>query len=72
MQKHLHTSPRWARSALAGLALVGLIGLLAASGCINGESIESPSHDGFVADDSAAGSAYSRGHQAAIHNLKAA
>jgi len=72
LQKHLHTSPRWARSALAGLALVGLIGLLAASGCINGESIESPSHDGFVADDSAAGSAYSRGHQAAIHNLKAA
>src|ERR1019366_8476870 len=72
LQKHLHTSPRWARSALAALSLVGLIGLLAASGCINGESIESPSHDGLVADDPGAGGAASRGHQAAIHHLKAA
>ena len=72
MQKHLHTSPRWARSALAALSLVGLIGLVAASGCINGESIESPSHDGAVADDSGAGGAASSPHHAAIHNLKAA
>ena len=72
LQKHLHTSPRWARSALAALSLVGLIGLLATSGCINGESIESPSHDGFVAEDSGAGDAASRVHQAAIHHLKAA
>jgi hypothetical protein len=72
LQKHLHTSPRWARSALAALSLVGLIGLVAASGCINGESIESPSHDGAVADDSGAGGAASSAHHAAIHNLKAA
>ncbi len=73
MQKHLHNSPRWARSALASLSLVALIGLVAASGCINGETIESPSHDGAVADDSAgAGGAASRSRQAAIHNLKAA
>src|ERR1035437_10178811 len=52
LQEYLHTSPRWARSALAALSLVGLIGLVAASGCINGESIEPPPHDGFVADDS--------------------
>ena len=73
MQKHLHNSPRWARSALASLSLVALIGLVAASGCINGETIESPSHDGAVADDSAGtGGAASRSRQAAIHNLKAA
>lgn len=73
MQKHLHNSPRWARSALASLSLVALIGLVAASGCINGETIESPSHDGAVADDSAgAGGAASRIRRAAIHNLKAA
>ncbi len=69
LQKHLHTSRRWARSALAALSVVGLISLLAASGCINGESIEAPAHDGTVADDSAAGSAALRGHQAAIHHL---
>src|ERR1019366_2740504 len=72
LQKHLHTSPRWARSALAALSLVGLIGLLAASGCINGESIESPFHDGLVADDPGAGGAAPRGPPAAIHHLKAA
>jgi hypothetical protein len=72
LQKHLHTSPRWARSALAALSLVGLIGLVAVSGCINGESIESPSHDGAGADEPAAGGAASNGHHAAIHNLKAA
>src|ERR1035437_8446275 len=72
LQEYLHTSPRWARSALAALSLVGLIGLVAASGCINGESIEPPSHDGFVGDDSAAGSTASRGHQGAIYHIKAA
>ena len=72
LEKHPQTSLRWARSALAALSLVGLIGLVAASGCINGESIESPSHDGSVADDPAAGSEASRGHQAAIHDIKAA
>src|ERR1019366_954448 len=66
------TSPRWARSALAALTVAGLIGLLAASGCINGESIESPSHDGSVADGPGAGSAVLEGHQAAIHPIKAA
>jgi hypothetical protein len=69
LQKHLHTSRRWARSALAALSVVGLISLLAASGCINGESIEAPARDGTVADNSAAGSTSSRDHQAAIHHL---
>ncbi len=71
-QEHLHTRPRWARIALAALSVVGLIGLVAASGCINGESIESPSQNGSVADDSVAGGAASRGDQAAIHHLKPA
>jgi large repetitive protein len=71
LQGDLHTSPRWARNAFATLAVIGLIGLLAASGCINGETIESPSHDEPVAD-SAAGSAASRGNQAIHVNLKAA
>lgn len=73
MQEHLHTSPRWARSALAALTVVGLISLLAASGCINGETIESPSHDGTASDISASGSAASRSNPAAVQaNLKAA
>ena len=45
LEEHLNTSPRWARIAVTALTAVGLIGLVAASGCINGESIESPSHD---------------------------
>ncbi len=69
MQEDLHTSPRWARNAFAALTVIGLIGLLAASGCINGETIESPSHDEPVA----AASAASLGNPAAIHvNLQAA
>ena len=72
MQEQLHTRPRWARIALAALSGVGLIGLVAASGCINGETIESPSHDGSAADDAVAGGAASRGNPAAIRNLRAA
>ena len=68
LQDHLHISPRWARIARAAIAAAGLIGLLAASGCINGETIESPSHDSSSIDDPAG----SRGSQAAIHNAKAA
>ena len=66
MQEHIHsrTRPKWARIALAALSVVGLIGLLAASGCINGESIEAPTQS--TADDSAAP------RPAAAHNLKAA
>ena len=61
---HSRTRPKWARIALAALSVVGLIGLLAASGCINGESIEAPTQS--TADDSAAP------RPAAAHNLKAA
>ena len=66
MQEHIHsrTRPKWARAALAALSVVGLIGLLAASGCINGETIEAPTQS--TADDSAAL------RPAAAHNLKAA
>ena len=38
----LIAAPKWARVALAALSVAGLIGLLAASGCINGETIEAP------------------------------
>jgi hypothetical protein len=61
LQEHLHNSARWAQRAFAATAVAGLIGLLAASGCIN----ESPSS----ATDDPAGA---RGTQAAIHNAKAA
>jgi hypothetical protein len=51
------------------LTAVALIGLLAASGCINGESIEAPSRDTSAVDGSAAVAA---AHQVAIRNLEAA
>jgi galactose oxidase-like protein len=51
------------------LTAVGLIGLLAASGCINGESIEAPSRDSAAADGSGTVAAV---HQVAIRNLEAA
>jgi hypothetical protein len=49
------------------MAVVGMLGLVAASGCINGETIESPS-----ADDPAGSGAASHGKPAAIHNVGAA
>jgi Galactose oxidase, central domain len=61
---HSRTRSKWARIAFAALSAVGLIGLLAASGCINGESIEAPTQS--AADDSAAP------RPAAAHRLKAA
>jgi hypothetical protein len=65
LQEHIHSRhPKWARLALAALSVVGLIGLLAASGCINGETIEAPTQS--TADDSPAP------RQASAHNLKAA
>ena len=66
MQEHIdsRTRPKWARIALAALSVVGLIGLLAASGCINGETIEAPTQS--TTDDSAAP------RQTAAHNLQAA
>ncbi len=70
MEEHLNTSPRWARIAVTALTAVGLFGLVAASGCINGESIEAPSRDVSAVDSSAAAAA--RLHQVAIRNLEAA
>jgi Galactose oxidase, central domain len=64
LQEHLHTKPRGARTALVALSVAGLIGLLAASGCINGESADSPS------PGSAASAAGSRAHKVALQNLK--
>ena len=66
MQEHLHTTPRGVRTALAVLSAVGLICLLATSGCINGEGVDSPSQD------SSAGTAIRRTHRAALQNLKPA
>jgi hypothetical protein len=56
------------RIAFAALSVAGLIGLLGSSGCINGESIEMPSHDGSAANDP--GTAVPA--QLTTHNLKAA
>jgi Galactose oxidase, central domain len=64
LQKNSHSRPKWARVALAALSVAGLIGLLAASGCINGETIEAPTQS--TADDSTAP------RPAAAQNLKAA
>ena len=44
MQEHLNNRAAWARIAIAALTAVGLLSLVATSGCINGETIESPSH----------------------------
>src|ERR1700691_2554896 len=60
LQEHLHTTPRGVRTVLAMLSAAALIGLLAASGCINGESVDSSPQD------SAAAAAPARKHRAAI------
>jgi hypothetical protein len=54
------------RTALRALSVVGLICLFAASGCINGEGVDSPSQD------SSAGTAAARTRKVAIQNLKPA
>ena len=66
LHKHLNISRRWARIVLEALSVAGLIGLLAASGCINGESVDSPSQD------SATGATTSHIRKIANQNLKPA
>jgi len=66
LQEHLHITPRGVRTALAALSVVGLISLLATSGCINGEGVDSPSQD------SSASTATTRSHKVALQNLKPA
>jgi len=51
---------------LAALSAAGLIGLLAVSGCINGEGVDSPPQD------SAAAAAPAHKHKVVIQNVKAA
>ena len=51
---------------LAALSAAGLIGLLAVSGCINGEGVDSPPQD------SAAAAAPAHKHKAVLQNVKAA
>jgi len=63
LQEHLHTNPRWVRTALAAVGVIGLACLLAASGCINPDGLESSS----ASDDSAASS----GHRFAAQTLNA-
>ncbi|HZC45007.1 MAG TPA: kelch repeat-containing protein [Candidatus Acidoferrum sp.] len=67
-QEHLHSRARWARITLAALSVVGLFGVAAISGCVNGESIEAPSHEGSAAEDSGAAL---RARPGAIPSLKA-
>jgi hypothetical protein len=69
LEEHLNTSPRWARIAVTALTVVGLCCLVAASGCINGESIQAPSRDLAAVDGSATAAS---GRQVAIQGLKAA
>ncbi|MGB8681393.1 MAG: kelch repeat-containing protein [Candidatus Binatus sp.] len=54
------------RTALAALSVAGLIGLLAASGCINGVSVDSSPQD------SAASAPPARAHKVAVQNIKPA
>jgi hypothetical protein len=51
---HLNFRPAWAPFAVAGLAMLGLV---AASGCINGETITTSSHEGAAAADDPMGGA---------------
>ena len=64
MQEHLHITPRGVKTALRALSVAGLICLLAASGCINGEGVDSPSQD------SSAGSTTAHTRKVAVQNLK--
>jgi len=66
LHKFFHTSTRWVRVALAALSVVGFAGMLAASGCINGATIDSPSQD------SSAGIAAAPSLKASIRNRKPA
>jgi hypothetical protein len=67
LQEHLHSNTRWVRTAFVALSVAGLIGLLAASGCINPVVVETSSQ-GSAAEDSAAASA----RRLAALNLKPA
>ena len=71
MHKFFHRGAPWARATLAAFGLAGLIGLLALSGCVNGEGIQSSSSDGAAADTAATDSATAH-RQAAVQNVKAA
>jgi hypothetical protein len=48
LQEHLHTNPRWVRTAFATAGAAVLICLLATSGCINPDGLESSSSDDSV------------------------
>jgi hypothetical protein len=66
LQKYPETTPRRVRTALAALSVAGLIGLLAASGCINGVSVDS------TPQDSAATAPAARARKVAVQSLKPA
>jgi hypothetical protein len=68
LQKYRHTHSRQARTIFAALSVIGLAGMLAASGCVNGVSVESPS----AADGSAAAAASSHANQVATSSIKPA
>jgi hypothetical protein len=71
LQRDFRTSVRWARAVIVALSVAGLIGLLAASGCVNGEGIQSSSKDASAAAaDDAASAAPSR-HRPRLQSVKA-
>ena len=69
LQRDLRISVHWARAVIAALSVAGLIGLLAMSGCVNGEGIQSSSKDASVADDTAA--AMPSHHRPRVQSVKA-
>jgi hypothetical protein len=71
LHKFFQRGAPWARTAVAAFGVAGLICLLAASGCVNGEGVQSASSDSTAATDSATADAAAH-HQATVQNVKAA
>lgn len=70
MHKFFHRGAPWARTVVAAFGVAGLICLLAASGCVNPEGVQSASADSAATDTPAADTATAHGH-AAVQNVKA-
>ena len=68
LQRDFRISVHWARAAVAALSVAGLIGLLAASGCVNGEGIQSSSKDASAADTAVAVPSH---HRPRVQSVKA-
>jgi large repetitive protein len=65
LQRDFRISVHWARAAIAALSVVGLVGLLAASGCVNPETGQTSSSDSSAAASSSV-------HHVRVQAVKAA